>query len=802
MKRKNKKLLTLILAGTLCAAATVGAVATLNPVSTSAAEKTVVLTEIFSGSATDVVSAKKVADADAAETAMFTLKDKESVSFNRNLAFKWFDEKGPAKYLNLDFTFADLNFETLSFRFESTPAEATEGEKAINVLKFAKNAEGKVTACVLNGEEKEATTKVLAIASNASVKITLADHADYGKFTVKVNEEAVGDFENVGANFSKYSYGNSDSLYIQATVKDNKATTLYLNEINGQKFNNITTNSEKKKVVTDTAKPVLVVNEDVNGFLLGTQFSLNYEKIDVLNPSGNLVETKTYYQYNPIDTKASYKALTSSMYFMDTVYEKDGETTSVYRTEGAEYVSIKIALGDVSGDTKGYELAWYANAGAVESIEQGTDEKKTTDFIILDRNEEGAVYRNINAVQDSNTEKWSNEVAAQLNAEVENYQNLLKEKAEKVSAGSNSNMQFPSLDWLIQDNNGYRALKFTICYKSPSSTSAKTSSNLSYNSLKLAASEEGLYEFKVFAVDKAGNTMKYADENGKLVSVSASNIWDIKEIPSFSYEIKNKGVSIKEDTLKDTDRVNTQLLSETYTFSDATVVGAATQKSAYALYKVNVADYNNSLSASQKPITQAILSGVKYGSILSDTVAAKIPTIEDGNYFKLYIDEYANQIAKALGVNDAAQINKIKACFKKIEVFNDKINEEENPEAWANSDNKYNWQPDSKSFSAVEAGTYLIMADYWDEEMARIDHAPAYKLIVVDAETDVIKGETQWLQNNLVSVILFSVAALMLIAIIVLLLVKPSDETLADVDAKAAAKKKALEKKNADKKNK
>ena len=38
------------------------------------------------------------------------------------------------------------------------------------------------------------------------------------------------------------------------------------------------------------------------------------------------------------------------------------------------------------------------------------------------------------------------------------------------------------------------------------------------------------------------------------------------------------------------------------------------------------------------------------------------------------------------------------------------------------------------------------------------------------------------MKNNIASVILFSVAAVMLIAIVVLSLVKPSDETLEDLD--------------------
>ena len=71
-----------------------------------------------------------------------------------------------------------------------------------------------------------------------------------------------------------------------------------------------------------------------------------------------------------------------------------------------------------------------------------------------------------------------------------------------------------------------------------------------------------------------------------------------------------------------------------------------------------------------------------------------------------------------------------------------------------------------------------------------VNDAVAYKLITVESEAATIKGETDWLKNNVVSVVLFSIAGVMLILIIILLLVKPSDETLEDVDEKVANKAK------------
>ena len=76
--------------------------------------------------------------------------------------------------------------------------------------------------------------------------------------------------------------------------------------------------------------------------------------------------------------------------------------------------------------------------------------------------------------------------------------------------------------------------------------------------------------------------------------------------------------------------------------------------------------------------------------------------------------------------------------------------------------------------------------DYSGTQACKALKACGYKVVTVQSEADVIPGETEWLKNNIVSVILFGIAALMLILIIILLLIKPSDETLEDVDKKAA----------------
>jgi hypothetical protein len=128
------------------------------------------------------------------------------------------------------------------------------------------------------------------------------------------------------------------------------------------------------------------------------------------------------------------------------------------------------------------------------------------------------------------------------------------------------------------------------------------------------------------------------------------------------------------------------------------------------------------------------------------------------------------------------------AIFKEVAAYDDRITEDMTS-AWDESDNEYNWKPDSRSFTAATDDLYLIMADYWDSDMKYVDHVPAFKLVEVESAKDIIKGETEWLKNNIISVVLFAIAGVMLILIIILLLIKPSDETLEDVDLKALDKK-------------
>ena len=129
---------------------------------------------------------------------------------------------------------------------------------------------------------------------------------------------------------------------------------------------------------------------------------------------------------------------------------------------------------------------------------------------------------------------------------------------------------------------------------------------------------------------------------------------------------------------------------------------------------------------------------------------------------------------------------KIKKCFIVINEYDERITQENAPAEWE-AYNKYKWSSKSQSFYTAEEGTYLIVADYEEKETPAV-RIMGYKVISVESKADVIKGQTDWLKNNITSVILFSIAAVMLVLIVILLLIKPSDETLEDVDEQVDGK--------------
>ena len=123
-----------------------------------------------------------------------------------------------------------------------------------------------------------------------------------------------------------------------------------------------------------------------------------------------------------------------------------------------------------------------------------------------------------------------------------------------------------------------------------------------------------------------------------------------------------------------------------------------------------------------------------------------------------------------------------------INVYNSDVSEDD--DEWDDTDNAYQWNPDSSlSFTPQRSGIYLVNLTVTETTGATVS---SYMAIEVRNPVDIIPGVSEWLQNNTVSVVLFSISGVLLIAIIVLCVVKPSDKKVEEVDIeKLKGKKKS-----------
>ena len=196
------------------------------------------------------------------------------------------------------------------------------------------------------------------------------------------------------------------------------------------------------------------------------------------------------------------------------------------------------------------------------------------------------------------------------------------------------------------------------------------------------------------------------------------------------------------------------------------------------LFKVDVTKFSG---ASTNALTESMLAEISYSSIQAKaSTGLKDVLVSGGNYLEFFKKAYFECLVEKMGGTTVDALI-ASGVFTEIEPFDSRIDEDKHPTEWKKN-NQYNWDAASGSFKAVEEGVYLIIGVYSDAEIAT-DKVAAYKVIIAEDEEDIIKGETEWLKNNLVSVILFGVAGVMLILIIILLFVKPSDETVEDVGA-------------------
>ncbi|MBO4989741.1 MAG: hypothetical protein J6D37_05365 [Clostridia bacterium] len=592
--------------------------------------------------------------------------DDSKAEYKQSMALEWMESASEKGYFSLELGFADFSFDSFTVAIESEQKSITSDNKTTNEITFTKSGVS------VNGGEEVAM-------SFSDVKISLAEGTESGSYEVIVNGVEVGTFENIGRKYAKYVSSSSDTPIVPLTLASEGSGTVLVKSLNGQSF------SLTDGKITDNAAPVFVVNEEVRSFLLGYTVDFDYVVLDVCDETTE--KTLSCLQYG----KDEATTLTSSTIIFE---------TDVYDTYQAEFLNVTAKVSDESGNEKEFDLAWYARPSDVKNFDG-------KDYFSVVRNQVGARY-----------------VGTQ--AQYERYQEAIEKAADGVTVGSSSYVNFPSMKDLIEDDDtAYEDFKFTIYYKTETGSSVSSATSLTSSGLRLAASSAGKYAVKVVVTDKMGNAM-IADEDGKEVEVTASNVFDLDSIPVFTYTVYNYGVSVENVTT-----VKTGYIDATISASAFTINAVSGYDAVYKLYYFDNVAYHEA-------------TGEYIGS-------------------------------KQLSADPAAY----KDYFDEIDPYNSAIKEED--EAWSSTDNAYEWSTSSRSFVPQKTGFYIVEVEVIDAELYGVS-AYAYQTIQIIAEQDIIKGETTWVQDNIASIVLLSVAAVALIGIVVVIVIDPKEKDLDEID--------------------
>ncbi len=772
-----------------------------------AAELTYAPSSIFWARTGGEVKAYKKAGEEAAYLTL-VLGEGGSVEYHRDLALKWFEavpkpqtpsggngetngdgngdngtqttaldpatlaNPGQVVYFSMTLSFPKVNFEKLTIEFQSAEENVSKEEQAKNKLVFLWK-DSKLSAYVVDAshaedeEEYPPTEDELheLSAPTGDLALTFEEKETAGDFAVKIGDVEVGTFTNIGGYFMEYRTSGTANTPMTFTVDyaedaSVKSQKVMVKELNGQSLlvkggtdasaaDDDGTTEHVGGKVTDDTPAVLVMSEKLYAFTLGQRFSLSYEAIDVCDDSVSV--SRSYYMLKTVDGKyhapnessdasnQDYKVLTTSTYFMPPDDSND---------EQIEHVSIRFTLDDGrdNAEKEYVYLSWYAaEEGVVETI-ANQDQSDKWDYIVVDRDKKGPHYTIITTDDGEKKNEIASDAALDTN-DVDGdgntseplvfaeYQDALATAAKDASAGTGAYFYFPSMRSLIEsDYADYRNLRFSVYYFEPGKTegsSAASATSMRYNSLRIEIKQPGKYKFRITASDASSRSMKLYDEDGKLVDVTSSNIWDFECIPDFTFEVGYTGA-----TIEDAGEQTQGYRGTVYNITDFDIVALGDCDKEYSLYY-----FDTSVLSSKPSLSELVEDTEKY---MTDAAYAK--AIEGG----------------AIGE------------------YNADIDEED----WDASypDNYYHWDPDSSlSFVPQKSGYYIVKLHLTDPNMGG-DTQDAYQVIDVRNPVDYIPGTTDWFQNNVTSVILFSISAVLAVIIVVLFVVKPSDKTVEEVD--------------------
>ena len=693
----------------------------------------------------------------------FVFADGDSrITYRKNLAYHWFgsvkdDEGNPTDegaegYLSTEIGFDELTFETFTIEFQSQQYTQTEDGVTNNYVTFIADG-GDVYVKIGEPLAEDATERADEIETIVSESVALSpdrltiSFSDYasGIYQVSVTDgsaTAEGEFANVGGSYANYVSSNSETSVIPLTYSAQFAdgasapATMVLYSFNGQSFELF--GDEGERLINDDTPPVICLTESVTTVEYGRSISANYAVIDMLATSPRA--TLNYYvltneqleagDLNATGDESNFVSVSSGsaspVIRGNDSYVPDAEEGENFKTECLVkfYYSVQDSTAS-GGNTDNVFIDWYVPAEYKYTVTAGDGEEY--DFIRATDDGEGATYV--------------------TPASGESYQQLVDEAlaGQEASAGTDKYFYLPSFENFISDNvTLYNDLEFSIYYISSESGS---DTSLASNELSIELSADGLYRFAIYATDSAGNDMYYIDEEGEKVTFTGSDLEALLEdpansdlvdyVPVYQFTVNYGGLTVTDPEGQEIGYVGTE-----YSAGDFEISGLSSNyTTSYTLYIFDRLAYTRD----NGPISYAQFIGM-VSELFNDpeTRAAYFQTITPADEVENTDPDY--------------------------ELYTD-----------------YAWDPDNLSFVPQEDNSFYVIRMSAKDNIYNTGEIESFMAISVSAAADHIAGEDDWLENNLVSIILLCVAGVALIGIVLLIVIKPKEKGDIDViDEKAS----------------
>ena len=711
---------------------------------------------------------------------MFTFGDNDgTVSLRKNVAYYWFQSKTEGEgddakkvpdknYFNMEIGFKEVNFEKFVITFESQQHAKTEDGKTVNYIMFFPAGE-KVRVLITDDKDKQVEDTAPALNAD-HISINFTAKLEGGKYSVTVKDEdnhkVDGTMENVGGNYAKYSSSTTTPVYpliFNAELKEDgdgkteDVAKMVLYRLNNQKFE--VTDSPRKEGdhyvggrVTDDTPAVLCLNTEISHLNIGGSVKFDYQVIDVLRTSPSSIlyfhvltyedTTKTDIDFNDYEnTKTDEKdgmfvkvdsntLLASDREFYLPALGKDGGAGfgKDFKIDMAVKVYAELTDTSSSGEKDYVFLDWYLKDDLKLNI-------NGADFIAVGDDKTGVSYSYTQDEDGVESTEWKQICDA--------YQAEVTKAAANLYAGSLNYFYLPSAESLFSDNTtAYSDMKISVYYYIDSQSQ---NTSLAANNLSINVTKPDTYVFTLYATDAASNKMYYLDEDGEPVEFASSDIWkmyadDEKSgyLPWFSFKVDYKGVEFKEQL----DKQSTAYVGKDYKLDTD--------------FKINGVE--NRFTTTYRLF---LFDRTKY---YADT----------GN--ALTYEEFFEKMDELFDSGRHTYFWEIKEVNESDEDYD--------------TYKDYKWSASSTSFVPQDDNAFYYMRAEVKDTSYITDVKSSSVAIVASEEWKALKGDSEWLKNNVASIVLLSVAGVSLIAIILLLVIKPKNKEDIDVQFEQEKSKK------------